>query len=289
MCDRYRVLLIEDCDEDVFFNLRALKGGGMDVQFEQVKTAAQLGTALTAKSWDFILSDHCLPGFDAFTALEQYKSRGLDIPFIVVSGLIGEDQAVKLIKAGAHDYVMKDNLAHLAPTVKRELQAAEERRARQRRHDAESLLASIVRDCNDAIFGTTLDGSLVTWNKGAEKLYGYTAAEVVGGPAAILESPNRFPRQTEILKKLGTSEAVANFETVHLRKNGTAVEVSLTISPIKEPKGRIVGASMLVQDVSRRRQEENDRIGLIRDLADALARTRQTSDSAASPKRVGQE
>src|SRR5579859_5987512 len=88
MSDSYRVLLIEDCANDAFFNLRALEGGGMKVQFERVQTTAQLKTVLVEKTWDFILSDHCLPGFNSFAALELYKSGGLDIPFIVVSGLI---------------------------------------------------------------------------------------------------------------------------------------------------------------------------------------------------------
>jgi len=288
MTDLYRVLLIEDCANDAFFNLRALERGGMTVQFERVQTTDQLKSALREKTWDFILSDHCLPGFNSFAALELYKSGGLDIPFIVVSGLIGEEQAVKLMKAGAHDYVMKANLAQLVPTVKRELQAAEERRARRSLHDTESFMASIVRECNDAIFAMNLEGSLVTWNKGAERLYGYTASEIVGGPAAILEAPHQFPGQTEILKKLRSSEAVPHFETVHLRKNRTTVEVSLTVSPIKEAKGRVIGASTLAQDVSCRKQEDDDRIGLIQDLADALARTRHTTEPAAHSIRVSQ-
>ena len=289
MTDPYRLLLIEDCDHDAFFNLRALEGGGMKVQSERVQTADQLKAALKQQSWDFIISDHCLPGFNSLAALELYKTFGLDIPFIVVSGLIGEEQAVKLMKAGAHDYVMKDNLAHLVSTVKRELQAAEERRTRQRQHDTELFMASIVRDCNDAIFGTNLEGSLVSWNKGAEKLYGYTASEIVGGPAAILESPHQFPGQSEILKKLKWSEAVPNFETVHLRKNRTPVEVSLTISPVKEAKGRIIGASTLAQDVSHRKQEEDDRIGLIQELANALEATRQTPQTTPRSTRPSQE
>jgi PAS domain S-box-containing protein len=281
MSDAYRVLLVEDCNADAFFTLRALSQGGMQVHFDRVETAAQLEGALAAESWDFILSDYRLPGFDGFAALEVYKKAGLDIPFIVVSGLIGEEQAVKLIKAGAHDYVMKDNLARLVPTVKRELHAAGERRARRCSHDTEVFLASIVRDCNDAIFGTTLAGSLITWNKGAEKLYGYNASEIVGGPVTLLES-SHFHRQTEMLKKLRISEEVPHFETVHMRKNGTPVEVSLTISPIKEPKGRVIAASTLVQEISGRKQQESERIGLIKELSDALARERQSHNSTTS-------
>src|SRR5690242_1530251 len=100
---RYKVLVIEDSTQDTFFNLRALAKGGMEVQSEQVQTAVDMKAALDKTTWDFILSDHYSPGFDALEALEIYNEQRLDIPFIVVSGLIGESQAVKLVKAGAHD------------------------------------------------------------------------------------------------------------------------------------------------------------------------------------------
>src|SRR3974390_1193849 len=123
---QYRVLLIEDNVQDAVFNLHALERGGLEVEAERVDTAAKVQHALETKTWDVILSDYHLPEMDDLRALEIYKQTGWDIPFIVVSGLIGEEQAVKLLKAGAHDYVMKDNLAQLVQAVKRELAAAEE-------------------------------------------------------------------------------------------------------------------------------------------------------------------
>src|SRR5262249_8993668 len=133
------------------------------------------------------------------------------------------EMAVKLLKAGAHDYVMKDKLFQLVPSVKRELQAAEERCIRQRAQAAESMLASIVRDCKDAIIGQTLDGHIVSWNVGAERLYGYTVSEIMGEPISVLESPYRPADQPAVLQKLKCGQTVPRFETVHLRKNGTPV------------------------------------------------------------------
>jgi PAS domain S-box-containing protein len=274
----YRVLIIEDSVEDAFFNLRALQRAGLEIQSERVETLPQLTNALETKSWDFILSDYQLPGFNGLKALEMYKQRGLDIPFIVVSGMIGDDQAVKLIKAGAHDYVLKDNLAQLVPTVKREILAAEERWIRQRTHATDSLLASLVRECDDAIIGEMLDGQIVSWNSGAERLYGYTASEIIGEPATILEVPYRPAEQPLVLDRLRHEQRVPRFETVHLRKNRTPVEVSLTISPIKEPRGgRTIGASTVARDITARKQEENERLSLIQDLAAALAQCARTS------------
>src|SRR6266404_685356 len=113
----YRVLLIEDSVQDALFNLRELERSGLTIEFQRVENAPDMRAALEAKSWDFILCDYQLPQFDALAALGLYKERGLDVPFITVSGQIGEEQAVKMIKAGAHEYVMKDHLIELAPAV----------------------------------------------------------------------------------------------------------------------------------------------------------------------------
>jgi PAS domain S-box-containing protein len=145
---------------------------------------------------------------------------------------------------------MKDDLAELGPAIRRELKAAGERLIRKRAVANDALLASIVKDCNEAIFGTTLEGSVVTWNKGAERLYGYTASEILGGPVAILESPNETTRQSAMLQKLRCGEPVPRFETVHLRKNKSVVRVSLTISPVKAAHGRVVGTSTLAHDIT---------------------------------------
>src|SRR5262252_4946344 len=95
----YRVLLVEDSAQDALFNLHALERGGLEVESERVETAAQMKRALETKTWDFILSDHRLPQFDGLQALDIYKRSGWDVPFIIVSGLIGEEQAVALLKA----------------------------------------------------------------------------------------------------------------------------------------------------------------------------------------------
>ncbi len=276
----YRVLLIEDSVQDALFNLRELERSGLTIEFQRVENAPDMRAALEAKSWDFILCDYQLPQFDALAALGLYKERGLDVPFITVSGQIGEEQAVKMIKAGAHEYVMKDHLNELAPAVKRELRAAEERCIRRRVHATESFLASIVQNCDDAVIGETLEGTVVSWNPGAERLYGYTPSEILGGSAAALVPSYRPNEHPEIIQKISRGLDVAHFETVHVHKNGTAVEVSLTVSPVKEPRGRIIGTSTIARDITARKQEENERLALIQELTAALANA--SHQSAAS-------
>jgi signal transduction histidine kinase/DNA-binding response OmpR family regulator len=123
-----RVLIIEDSQDDEQLLLRELQRIGYDVEFERVETAEAMQAALSHKTWDVILSDYSLPRFDAPQALEVMKASGLDLPFIIISGTIGEDTAVAALKAGAHDFHVKGKFARLGPAIKRELSEAETRR-----------------------------------------------------------------------------------------------------------------------------------------------------------------
>ena len=124
-----RVLLVEDSEDDAVLLLRELRKGGCVPQSQRVDNAADLEAALAGASWDLVITDHNLPGFSSAAALTIVKRAGLDVPVIIVSGSIGEDVAVAAMKEGAHDYIMKDNLARLVPAVERELREAENRHA----------------------------------------------------------------------------------------------------------------------------------------------------------------
>jgi signal transduction histidine kinase len=126
-----RVLLVEDSPTDAFLLEHALERGGFRPMCERVDTAEGMSAALQRQEWDVILTDHAMPQFSAPAALELTKQNGLDVPFIIVSGHIEEETAVAAMKAGAHDYVMKDRLGRLVPAVERELREAEIRRAQR--------------------------------------------------------------------------------------------------------------------------------------------------------------
>lgn len=127
-----RVLIVEDCDDDAVLLRRELKRAGFeDLTWAQVQTADDFKTILQTQPWDVVLSDYKLPHFSAPAALDLLKQSGQDIPFIVVSGTVGEATAVALMRAGACDYVMKDNLSRLGEAVRRELRDAQDRRERQ--------------------------------------------------------------------------------------------------------------------------------------------------------------
>ena len=277
----YRVLLVEDSLDDAALILRELERGGLRVDFERVVSTAGLQAALQSKAWDFIICDFCLPGFDGLEVLARYRQIGLDIPFIMVSGRMGEEHAVEVLKAGAHEYIIKENLARLVPAVNRELRAAQERRIRSHTQAVAAYLASLVDSCNDAIVGKTLEGTILSWNAGAERLYGYTSSEMIGRSVSILIPAYRPDEQRKILERLGRGEEVEAFETVRIRKDGSAVEVSLRISPIKDTSGRIIGAATVAHDITQRKREENERLGLIQDLTAALAAKHEQPKRAA--------
>jgi len=129
------VLIVEDVESDAQLLVRMLTKAGYALTFERVDSAAQIRRALEKQAWEMVISDFSMPGLDGFAALKVVQETGLDIPFIAVSGTMGEETAVAMMKAGAHDYVMKGNLARLAPAVERELSQAEmQREARRVEH-----------------------------------------------------------------------------------------------------------------------------------------------------------
>ena len=127
-----RVLIVEDVENDALLVIRELERGGYDVTPERVDTAEGMTAALDGKELDVVIADHSMPHFSGPDALNVLRESGLDLPFIIVSGSIGEDAAVECMKAGAHDYLMKGNLTRLAAAIERELRDAAVRRVRKR-------------------------------------------------------------------------------------------------------------------------------------------------------------
>jgi len=197
-----KILLIEDSVEDAQLLERELGRGGYSPYLVRVDTAEGLQEMLQQKSWDIIISDYSMPRFTALTALKLVKESGQDLPFIVVSGNIGEETAVQLMKSGAHDYLMKDNLSRLIPAIERELREAAERcnrrnmaeQIRQGKMEWEAVFDSV----SDIIILTDLQGRVKRCNRrvaeyfhtGYPELVGMHIAELFYGPSP--PEPNRF-------------------------------------------------------------------------------------------------
>jgi PAS domain S-box-containing protein len=118
----------------------------------------------------------------------------------------------------------------------------------------QAFLAAIVETSDDAIYGKTLEGVVLSWNRGAERMYGYAAAEIVGRPVNILVAPGSPDEVPQILEKIKRGERVDHFETVRVKKNGESFDVSLTVSPIRDVSGRIAGASTVARDITEQKR-----------------------------------
>jgi PAS domain S-box-containing protein len=326
-----------------------------------------------------------MPGFSGTDALGIVRASGRDLPFIFVSGRLGEYVAAEAMKAGAHDYVMKSNLKRLVPAVEREVREAEGRRKhrqveedlrvsnanmrqllavspaviytlklegdkpvpvfvsenvtellgfpvkealdyewwerqlhpqdrsaamanlrktaefgksraeyrmrhkdgsyrwvddkqrlilddlnrpselvgvwtditeRKQAEEALQRMANIVESSNDAIISETLDGIVTSWNPAAETIFGYTAAEIMGKPVEVLFPPDQPVEEQAIFKRVNKGEGVFHFESQRIRKDGACIDAAITISPIKDATGRIVGISKITRDISQRKQAE---------------------------------
>jgi PAS domain S-box-containing protein len=182
---RLRVLQVEDSPTDAALIVRALERSGFQVEAERADNAAQMRTALTSQTFDVIISDYLLPQFDAPAALRVLHENGADIPFIVVSGTIGEDVAVLMMRAGAHDYILKDNLTRLQPAVSREIAEAQMRRARRAAEaalrESEERLALAIDATQLGTFDFNPQTGQLIWSHFGKRHFGLSADAIVSG------------------------------------------------------------------------------------------------------------
>ena len=235
-----RVLLIEDSEFDAALILRLLTKGGYELQHRRIETAAELSQALEDE-WDLIIADYNLPQFGAPAALEQVKETGRDVPFIIVSGAIGETTAVAAMKAGAHDYLMKDNLARLLPVLERELREAENREGRRRAkealHESELRYRLLWETATDAVILFDKTARIDFANPAVEEIFGYSAEEIMRQSVFMLQPDHAHWHQKGGLKRyLKTAVPGRNWrarETVGLKKNGMEFPVEVAFSNLQ--------------------------------------------------------
>ena len=151
----------------------------------------------------------------------------------------------------------------------------------------QAFLAAIVETSDDAIYGKTLEGVVLSWNHGAERMYGYAAAEIVGRPVNILVAPDSPDEVPQILEKIKRGERVDHFETVRVKKNGESFDVSLTVSPIRDASGRIAGASTVARDITEQKRLREELIRRAQEILDVSTPVLQVWDGVVVAPFIG--
>src|ERR671910_3581906 len=229
-----RVLLVEDSKNAAMLLLRELRRGGYEPLSQRVCTPEDMEKALrsaeaTDVPFQVVISDYYLPRFRAPHALRLLRELGYDVPFIVVSGKIGEDAAVEIMKAGANDYLTKENMSRLCPAIERELREVEVKRERELALSrSEDRFKRLVEQAADAIFVHDLQGRLVDVNRQACESLGYTRRELLGMSVADIETTFE-PGSLERLWKRIASGPPLTLEGVHRRKDGTTFPVEIRV------------------------------------------------------------
>jgi PAS domain S-box-containing protein len=257
-----RVLIVDDSEDDATLLVEALKDGGYDLRFERVDTADAMALALKSHPWDIVVSDYSMPTFSALGALDVLKRTAADVPCIIMSGSIGEDRAVELLKEGASDFITKGLTLRLLPAIKRELLEAEERRARKVAEKAlsesELKFQSLCESAADAIISANSVGEICSWNKGAEKIFGYCSRDIVGNSLEIIMPERYRKRHQEALDLIrasgGLRFAGKTLEVYGLRKDGTEVPLEVSLSHWKTRSEDCFGA--IIRDITERKRTE---------------------------------
>ena len=302
-----RILIVDD-HETVRRGIRALLSSRRDwVVCGEAEDGLEAVEKAKSLRPDVVLMDISMPRMDGLEATRIIRREVPESKVIIVSQndpAVVSNQAAEI---GAAGYVNKDDLARdLLPAVdnvvadrrgektKRVRAPTDSRKGVSKRtlgRRAGDLLSAIVDSSDDAIISKTLDGVITSWNKSAERLFGYTREEAVGQHITLIIPEDRRDEEADIIERVKRGERVDHFETVRRRKNGTLLDLSLRISPVKDAAGRVVGASKVARDITERKQVEqamaeraqlldlsNDAI-FVRDAADRITYWNQSASA----------
>ncbi len=250
-------LMVEDNENDLRMMVRALTQGGYEVTYLQVEDDPALRRALLEEVWDVAFIDFNLPRFSALDALKVLKAMNVDIPRIVVSGTMGEDSAVEVMRSGAHDFITKGNLSRLIPVLQRELADSLERRAHGRSQEAlrqsEEQFKRIFDQGHLGMAMVAFNGRLLKVNKAFGRLLGYSEAEMMSKSFQDLTHPEDRDDNQQMVTELFEGRIPAfNLEKRYIRKDGQAIWADLYVSIVMDSKDSPLFAVALVQDVTER-------------------------------------
>jgi PAS domain S-box-containing protein len=256
MSDRIRLLICEDSDDDALLTARHLARGGLEVGYERAETARAVAEALRERPPDLVISDYNMPGFGAEDALVLLRDSGLDVPFILVSGRIGEESAAELMRAGAHDVVLKGRMARLVPAVRRELQQA---RARRKRREAEARLRTseqrlrlFAEHVPDVMFRCRLHPFVEVEyiSNAATAVLGLSPQELCGDPRSLFRLV--VPEDRAALRESWRSPTPEPLAVSWRRPDGTEACTEQRAVALRDERGRVVAVEGILRDITER-------------------------------------
>lgn len=255
-----RVLLVDDNRDMREYVQRLLSDHFEVISADNGRSA--LDCALKTRP-DLVLTDVMMPEMDGFELLAALRNNAHTsmIPVILLSARAGEEATIHGLEQGADDYLIKPFSAReLLARVQTHLQLARSRKMAseiiQESDEARRRLAAIVESSDDAIASKDLHGIVRSWNRSAERMFGYKAAEIIGRPITTIIPPELQSDEEIILGKIRRGEKIEHFETVRMTKSGERIEVSLSISPIRDDQGKVIGAAKIVRDITENKKIE---------------------------------
>ncbi|MGL1863027.1 MAG: ATP-binding protein [Pseudodesulfovibrio sp.] len=272
-----RVLVIEDSEDDALLTLRELRKGGYEPEWRVVETPQDLTKALDEEQWDIILSDFQMPAFDGREALRMVNEKGIDVPFIVISGVLVEENAVEVLKEGASDYVKKGNWARLIPAVGRELREAQSRRerkyAQEEQNKAQERYRILFQSAVEGIFRSSASGQFVSANPAMAQLLGFST------PNELIEAYTDLSTQLYVqlssretlLQTIKSTGFLNGFEAEVYRKDGSRTWLSLNSRGVFDDNGELEFIEGFTMDITERKRAEDELAEMNRQLERLVA------------------
>ena len=256
MAETLKVLIVEDSEDDALLIANELEFAGHKPIWKRVETEQAMNDALQTNSWDVCIADYAMPRFSGPAALELVKERGLDLPFILVSGKIGEEAAVEMMKAGAHDYIMKDKLARLVPAIQREIREAEMRAEHRLAEEAlrrsEERFRAVIESAQDCIFIKDRNLNYTHVNSAMAALTGVPVWELLGKEADFIYGEEAAEHIKEVDLRVLSGESIEEEHTRPVR--GVELVFHDTRVPLRDPRGDIIGLCGISRNITERKK-----------------------------------
>lgn len=253
-----RLLLVEDNELDAELVVATLERSGYEVHGHRVDSLEGLRLALHSSEWDAVISDHSLPGFSGHEALQLVRSSGEDLPFLILSGTIGETTAVEYMKAGAHDYLMKGNLTRLVPALERELQEAENRlkgREAERNHrESQARYQRIVEAAAEGIWIVDRRSRAMFANQRLAEILGCPVEEILGRSIFRFVAEPYRDRAREMFRRPGPEPE--HFDLQLVRADGEVVWALISTSGLVDAEDHWTSTVGMVTDITVRKRLE---------------------------------